>query len=337
MRKSSRLPVQDYVKGVLAKDRILLGRAITLVESSLASDKTLAAGMLSALMPHTGKSVRIGITGVPGVGKSTFIEAFGMHLVAQGESVAVLAVDPSSQKTKGSILGDKTRMEKLSVHPSAFVRPSATGSTLGGVARKTRETMLLCEAAGYSVILVETVGVGQSETAVHNMTDFFLLLLLSGAGDSLQGIKKGIVEMADLIAVNKADGKNRALANAAKAEYENALHLFAPNKPGWFPKVVTCSALDGFNIANIWDETKTFVNTMKANGWFDANRRKQLVSWFHTALEENVLAAFYASPAVAGSIKLFETAVAKLETAPSAAVAALLTSWENENRTQEKQ
>ncbi len=237
MNKRKRLTAEEYAKGIRNGDRLILSRAITVVESSLASDQKLSADLIELLLPETGKARRIGITGVPGVGKSTFIEAFGMYLVNQHHKVAVLTVDPSSTKTRGSILGDKTRMEELSRHPDAYIRPSATGSTLGGVANATREAMLLCEAAGFDIILVETVGVGQSEIAVRNMVDFFLLLMRAGAGDELQGIKKGIMEMADGLAITKADGDNVMASRQARASYENAFHLFPPNPSGWRPKV----------------------------------------------------------------------------------------------------
>jgi LAO/AO transport system kinase len=242
---SKRLPLVEYRNGILSGDRAILSRAITLVESSLDSDADLASQLVQEILPKTGNSIRIGITGVPGVGKSTFIESFGKLLVDKGHQVAVLAVDPSSQKTKGSILGDKTRMDQLAADKRAFIRPSPTGTTLGGVSAKTREAMLLCEAAGFDVILIETVGVGQSETAVKGMVDFFLLLMLAGAGDELQGIKKGIMEMADALFINKAEGKNLLEAKKAKANYSNALHLFPLGENSWSPKVLLGSSVDG--------------------------------------------------------------------------------------------
>ena len=239
-----RLPLERYIEGILRGDRVTLARAITVVESDLAADSELAARMLDSILPATGKSRRVGITGVPGVGKSTFIDALGMHLIRErGERVAVLSVDPSSPISGGSILGDKTRMERLSVEERAFIRPSPARGHLGGVARRTRETILLCEAAGFENVLVETVGVGQSETAVRSMTDFFLLLMLAGAGDELQGIKRGIIEMIDGMAINKADGDNRRKAERARVEYSSALHLFPASADGWTPRVLTCSAL----------------------------------------------------------------------------------------------
>ena len=253
-----RLEANQYIEGVLRGDRVLLSRAITIVESNLASDKVLAKEIIQAILPNSGNSLRIGITGVPGVGKSTFIEVFGKYLIEKGYKVAILSIDPSSQRSKGSILGDKTRMEELANREEAYIRPSASGDTLGGVANKTGETMLLCEAAGYDIILIETVGVGQSETAVHGMTDFFLLLMLSGAGDELQGIKKGIMEMADMLVINKADGDNIQKSQMAKRQYENALHIFPESASGWTPVVTTASALKNIGIPEVWEKMLEF-------------------------------------------------------------------------------
>src|SRR5512133_3488660 len=243
----------EFVSGILSGNRTILSQAITLVESSLPQHYETAQVIVEKCLPYSSKSIRIGITGVPGAGKSTFIETFGLHITREGRKLAVLTIDPSSEQTKGSILGDKTRMEQLSVHPHAFIRPSPTTGALGGVARKTRETIILCEAAGFDTILVETVGVGQSETSVHSMVDFFLLLMLAGAGDELQGIKRGIMEMADMIAITKADGENIERAERAMSEYANALHLFPPPPSGWTPRVTTCSSRSGRGIPNIWD------------------------------------------------------------------------------------
>ncbi|MCB0637133.1 MAG: methylmalonyl Co-A mutase-associated GTPase MeaB, partial [Lewinella sp.] len=248
-RRRSRRSADDYVQGVLSGDRVVLSQAVTLVESTLPADREQAHALLDACLPHTGRSFRLGITGVPGVGKSTFIEAFGLELLAAGYRLAVLTIDPSSQLTRGSILGDKTRMARLAQREEAYIRPSAAGDALGGVAAKTRELILLCEAAGFDFIIVETVGVGQSEVAVHALTDFFLLLLLPGGGDELQGIKRGVVEMADLIAVNKADGERTAAARQARVEYARALHLFPPKPSGWTARAVTCSATTGAGVA----------------------------------------------------------------------------------------
>ena len=282
MRK--RFTLQEYKEGVLSGDRTKLSQAITLAESSLETDFAMAADLVQEVLSFTGNSIRIGITGVPGVGKSTFIEAFGQLLVDSGKSVAVLAVDPSSQKTKGSILGDKTRMEKLAGDKRAFIRPSPTGSTLGGVSSKTREAMLLCEAAGFDVILIETVGVGQSETAVKSMVDFFLLLMLAGAGDELQGIKKGIMEMADGVVIHKADGDNIANAKRAKSSYENALHLFPLGESNWSTPVITASSLTKEGLNDSWEMIEKYKGQMQRSGFWELNRAKQRLSW----LDENL-------------------------------------------------
>ncbi|PZX49389.1 methylmalonyl Co-A mutase-associated GTPase MeaB [Algoriphagus chordae] len=282
MRK--RFTLKEYREGVLSGDRTKLSQAITLAESALESDFALASDLVQEVLPFTGKSIRIGITGVPGVGKSTFIEAFGQMLVEQGKSVAVLAVDPSSQKSKGSILGDKTRMEKLAGNPRAFIRPSPTGTTLGGVTSKTREAMLLCEAAGFDVILIETVGVGQSETAVKSMVDFFLLLMLAGAGDELQGIKKGIMEMADGLVIHKAEGENIASAKKAKTAYKNALHLFPLGENNWSSPVMTASSLTKEGLTEIWEMILKYSGQMHESGFWSSNRASQRLAW----LEENL-------------------------------------------------
>jgi LAO/AO transport system kinase len=268
-----------YYDGLLAANRVVLGQAITLIESFLPEDEALAEALLDKILPRTGGSFRIGITGVPGVGKSTFIESFGTYIIDKGKRVAVLTVDPSSQVTKGSILGDKTRMDSLSKNPHAFIRPTASGSVLGGVAIKTREAILLCEAAGFDVTVVETVGTGQSETTVKNMTDFFLLLMLAGAGDELQGIKKGIMEMADAVVITKADGDNSDKATRAQADYQHALHLMQPAANEWIPQVLTCSAIENKGIAEIWQMLQTFENQQKINGEYNANRQQQNISW----------------------------------------------------------
>jgi len=277
-----RLPLDRYVDGVLGGDRVVLARAITVIESNLPSDGELAARLLDTLLPHTGRSLRVGITGVPGVGKSTFIDALGMHLIrGRGENVAVLSVDPSSPISGGSILGDKTRMERLAVEERAFIRPSPSQGHLGGVARRTRETILLCEAAGYRNILVETVGVGQSETAVRSMTDFFLLLMLAGAGDELQGMKRGIIEMLDGMAINKADGDNKPKAERARIEYASALHLFPASADGWTPQVLTCSSIAGEGIAEIWQMVLAHRELLEANGWLARVRNRQALEWMN--------------------------------------------------------
>jgi len=300
-------------------DRATLARAITLIESRRADHRQAAQALLQALLPATGHAVRVGITGAPGVGKSTTIDALGMHLIGHGHKVAVLAVDPSSTRTGGSILGDKTRMARLAVNDSAFIRPSPSSGTLGGVAAKTRETMLLCEAAGYDVVLVETVGIGQSETAVADMTDFFLALMLPGAGDELQGIKKGLVELADMIAVNKADGDNIKRAKAAAAEYRAALHILTPRSPNWTPPVVTYSALTGDGIPALWQQVMTHRQKLTASGELAARRREQQVKWMWTMLEERLFARLRADPAIRARLKAAEAAVAEGRLTPTAA------------------
>lgn len=276
------------IEKILAGDRLALSKAITLVESTRTDDRKQAEMLLDKLIRHSGKSIRIGISGVPGVGKSTFIEALGMYLVQQGHKIAVLAVDPSSNQGKGSILGDKTRMEALSAERSAFIRPSPTSGSLGGVAARTRECILLCEAAGYDIIIVETVGVGQSEIAVSGMVDFFLLLMLAGAGDELQGIKRGIMEMADLIVVNKADGENVISANTARQAYARALHLFSAKESGWTPKVLTCSALRNTGMEEIASVINNYRLHSESSGFFASNRRKQDVEWFENLYQEMI-------------------------------------------------
>lgn len=293
-----RLSVETYFRGVLAGDRPTLSRAITLVESSLPADRELAAALLKHILPYTGNSFRMGITGVPGVGKSTFIEAFGSYLTSQGKRVAVLAVDPSSSHSGGSILGDKTRMERLSRNPAAYIRPSASNQSLGGVARHTREAMLLCEAAGYDMILVETVGVGQSETLVKGMTDFFLLLMLAGAGDELQGIKKGIMEMVDAVAVNKADGGNEQAVTNAISEYRQALHYLPPGKSGIPVQVVACSALEGTGMEPIWRLIEDYRLQTTESGFLLNNRRAQHTEWLREQIRVLLEERFYASDAV---------------------------------------
>lgn len=303
---------------------MVLSQAITLVESRLASDQDLAEQVLTGCMHQTGQAFRLGITGVPGVGKSTFIDAFGMHLLEKGRKVAVLAVDPSSQRTQGSILGDKTRMARLSLDRRAYVRPSPARETLGGVSRSTRETILLCEAAGYDTILVETVGVGQSETAVHSMVDFFLLLMLAGAGDELQGIKKGIVEMADGMVINKADGDNLLQARKAKTEYQKALHLLAPSESGWVPKVKTCSALMGEGMAEIDTMLLGYQEKMVEGGWWQAKRKKQARQWMQDTISHLLEDRFFREPAVKAKLLSYENMVMGGEIAPTTAAKALI-------------
>ncbi len=308
-------------------DRAALARAITLIESRRADHQAQARDLVQELLPLTGNAIRVGITGSPGVGKSTTIDALGMALIGKGHKVAVLAVDPSSARTGGSILGDKTRMARLSAENDAFIRPSPSSGTLGGVAAKTREAMLLCEAAGFDVVLVETVGIGQSETAVCDMTDFFLALMLPGAGDELQGIKKGLVELADMIAVNKADGDNLKRAKAAAAEYNAALHILTPRSEHWFPPVLTYSALTGDGIDAVWEKILAHRTAMIASGDFETRRRQQQVKWMWTILEDRLHARLRSDPAIRARVKQTETAVANGEMTPTIAaetVAALL-------------
>jgi LAO/AO transport system kinase len=276
-----RLDITSLADGIFSRDRVILGQAITLIESNLESDQSAAAALLEKVLSKTGSSLRIGVTGVPGVGKSTFIESFGKYLVNNGKKLAVLTIDPSSTLTKGSILGDKTRMDELSKHPSAFVRPSSSATATGGVAHKTREAMLLCEAAGYDVIIIETIGVGQSEIAVSNMVDFFLLLMLAGAGDELQGIKKGIIEIADAIVITKADGNNLKNAVEAQGVYQQALHLLSVPESGWHPTVLLSSAITGNGIEEIWNVMSKHNEHAKSTGYFLKNRSRQNIAWFH--------------------------------------------------------
>jgi LAO/AO transport system kinase len=310
----------DLAAGIRAGDRATLARAITLIESKRADHRGEAHRLVQELLPRTGQAVRLGITGAPGVGKSTTIDALGGYLTGQGHKVAVLAVDPSSSRSGGSILGDKTRMARLATDPHAFVRPSPSSGTLGGVAAKTRETMLLCEAAGYDVVMVETVGIGQSETAVADMTDFFLVLMLPGAGDELQGLKKGIVELADMIAVNKADGDNIKRAKLAAADYRAALHILAPRSANWSPPVTTYSALTGERIPEVWQQVLTHKEKMTASGELEARRREQQVKWMWTLLEERLTAKLRGDPAVRARLRQAETAVAAGRLAPTLAV-----------------
>jgi LAO/AO transport system kinase len=284
IKRKRQLSVDEYVNGILEGNVTILSRAVTMVESSLPEHQKIAQQIIERCLPHSGKSIRLGITGVPGAGKSTFIESMGMHIIRNGGKLAVLAIDPSSERSKGSILGDKTRMEKLSGEKDAYIRPSPSAGSLGGVARKTRETIILCEAAGFDTIFIETVGVGQSETAVHSMVDFFLLLMLAGAGDELQGIKRGIMEMADAITINKADGQNVERAKLAQAEYRSALHLFPPTNSGWTPEVKTCSSLYHQDVDKIWDMILEYVKLTKENGYFESNRRSQAKYWMYESI-----------------------------------------------------
>lgn len=296
----------ELIQGIMEGDISSLSQAITLTESSLEEHRARSQEVLAACLPYRGRAFRLGITGVPGAGKSTFIEALGKHLVERGEKIAVLAIDPSSKRSGGSILGDKTRMEELATLKGAYIRPSPSGGTLGGVARKTRESILLCEAAGFDNILVETVGVGQSETAVHSMVDFFLLIMLAGAGDELQGIKRGIMEMADAIVINKADGNNIARANRARAEYSNALHLFPPSPTGWAPRVETCSSLYNEGIPGVWELCMDYLDLVRENGWLERKRQEQSRYWMHESIREGIYEEIFSGIEMQEELKQLE-------------------------------
>ena len=317
----------SLAEALRAGDRRALARAITLVESTKTAHRADAETVLEALLPDSGRSIRIGITGVPGVGKSTFIEALGLSLIEQGHRVAVLAIDPSSQVSGGSILGDKTRMQELSRTPGAFIRPSPTGGTLGGVARRTREAMLLCEAAGFDVLIVETVGVGQSETAVAEMVDLFLLLLLPAGGDELQGIKRGIMELADLLVVNKADGALESVAERTVSDYQSALHLLRPASPNWTPRVLKCSALNTVGIDAVWEAVGAFRSALGGSGELDSRRAAQAQAWLWREVGESLTAALRADPKVAAQLPELEGAVVAGRMAPSAAARRLLATF----------
>jgi LAO/AO transport system kinase len=320
-----RLTASEYVNGVLAGDRVALGRAITVLESELPADNGLAEQILESILPHSGRSHRLGITGVPGAGKSTFIDALGMHVVRDlGQSVAVLSVDPSSPASGGSILGDKTRMERLAAEDRAFIRPSPARGHLGGVTRRTRETILLCEAAGFENIFVETVGIGQSETALRSMTDFFLLLIVPGTGDELQGMKRGIMEMLDGIAVNKADAGNAGRAERARLDYSNALHLLPAGPDGWTPRVLTCSALTGENIPAVWQMIADHRVHMAATGKFDGRRKQQQLEWLDELVSTGLEDLFRGHKEVARRWPEFADAISHGETTPQAAARELL-------------
>lgn len=319
----------QLVAGIRKGDKVALSQAITIIESTLPKDQKLAEAIIEQCLPFANQSIRIGITGTPGVGKSTFIESFGSHLVQQEKKVAVLAVDPSSQISGGSILGDKTRMEKLASLPNVFVRPSPAKSSLGGVARKTRETMMLCEAAGFDTILVETVGVGQSETLVHSMVDFFLLLLLPGSGDELQGIKRGIVEMADLVVINKADGDRVELAKKTRVDYKNALHLFPPKESQWTAQALICSAINNEGIKKIWTLIGKYIESTKGNYYFENNRKKQAKYWLLASINQGLQNAFYQNEAIKTELTTIEKAVLANELSPFQGAERLLKLFRN--------
>ena len=308
-RKKRTLTPEEYFSGIRAGDITILSQAVTLVESNLLSDQAIAQKVIELCLPYAGNSIRLGITGVPGAGKSTFIEALGVELCNRGKRIAVLAIDPSSERSRGSILGDKTRMNELSVRSNAFIRPSPSAGSLGGVARKTRETIVLCEAAGYDTIVVETVGVGQSETAAHSMVDYFLLLQVTGTGDELQGIKRGIMEMADGIVINKADGNNIEKAQLAAAHFRNALHLFPTPDSGWTPQVFTYSGFYGLGIKEIWDMIDDYFVFVKKNGYFDYRRNEQAKYWMYESINEHLRDSFYHNPTIETMLKAQESNV----------------------------
>jgi LAO/AO transport system kinase len=322
--RSDTRSADEYVRGILDGDRVTLSQAITLLESTRPDHRETARSVVEQCLPHSGDSIRVAVTGVPGVGKSTFIETLGQRLVTKDHRLAVLTVDPSSERSKGSILGDKTRMGTLASEADAFIRPSPTAGTLGGVAPKTREAILLCEAAGYEIIFVETVGVGQSEITVHSMVDFFLLLALAGAGDELQGIKRGIIEVADAIAINKADGENREAAKTARAEYEKALHLLADTESGWDPPVLTCSAQTGNGIDEVWDTVKRYRAYTEETGYFEEQRRRQARHWMHQTIEQRLRNDFFSDPDVETARGDIEEAVLNGELSSVAAAEQLL-------------
>ena len=324
VRSATQIPVADYVTGIANGDRTLLARAITLVESSNDDHRQLAQDVLQALIPKTGRAIRLGITGVPGVGKSTTIDQLGMNLVNTGKSVAVLAIDPTSKRTGGSILGDKTRMSALAQEKNAFIRPSPSSGTLGGVTKKTRETMALVEAAGFDVVIVETVGVGQSEVAVADMVDFFLVLLLAGGGDDLQGIKKGIIELADMIAINKADGDNIPRTERAAQDYRGALQIFTPHDATWFPPVVTVSGRDNRGLTELWAKVLEHRDKMTATGEFAVRRQRQAVTWMRDMTEHRLLSALKSNPRVAAELPAIEADVAAGRLLPTRAVDRLM-------------
>ncbi len=322
--RKKELSVDDFVAGITARNITVLSQAITLIESQNPVHYGKAQDIIERCLPYAGKSVRIGITGVPGAGKSTFIEAIGGMVENIGRRLAVLAIDPSSQRSGGSILGDKTRMESISANPNIFIRPSPSAGSLGGVARKTRETIVLCEAAGFDVIFIETVGVGQSETAVHSMVDMFMMLQISGAGDELQGIKRGIMEMADLVAITKADGANKHKADLAKSQIQNALMLFPMPESGRRPNVVTCSSVEGNGLNEIWADIEDYVAFTRSNGYFDRNRRRQNKYWMYETIDQALRENFFRNPAVESSLETYEREVDENRTSPFTAARELL-------------
>lgn len=325
--KKGKLTVDEMLEGILSGNRTLLSRGITLIESARSDDQEIARELVNRCLPYSGKSTRLGITGVPGAGKSTFIEAFGIYLIERKHKVAVLAIDPSSQRSKGSILGDKTRMESLSVNPNAFIRPSASSGTLGGVARATREAVILCEAAGFDMIIIETVGVGQSETTVSQIVDFFMLLMIAGGGDELQGIKRGIMEMADLIVINKADGDNIKKAELAKREYENALHLFPLLPSEWSPKVLTASSLYNKGLTEIMGEIEAYLKLTKENNYFNLNRQEQSIHILYNSIRQSLSNRFFDNPEMKQKLKAIEQQILAAQITPYQAAQSLLESY----------
>lgn len=321
----------QMLEGIRKGDISMLGQAITLVESSLESHQKAAQELIAACLPFSGKAFRLGITGVPGAGKSTFIESLGKHIIREGGKLAVLAIDPSSERSRGSILGDKTRMEELAGSPKAYIRPSPSGGTLGGVARKTRETIILCEAAGFDTIIVETVGVGQSETVVHSMVDFFLLLMLAGAGDELQGIKRGIMEMADAIVINKADGNNIQKAGRAQAEFANALHLFPPSASGWIPKVLTCSSLYNKGIDEIWALVQEYADFAGSNAYLKEKRLEQSRYWMYETIRDGIYQQVFHDPAMKKELAKYEKAISEGRLTSFMAATAILNKYKSGN------
>jgi LAO/AO transport system kinase len=321
----------QLLDGIRKGDISMLGQAITLVESSLESHQKTAQELIAACLPFSGNAFRLGITGVPGAGKSTFIESLGKHIIQEGSKLAVLAIDPSSERSRGSILGDKTRMEELAGSPKAYIRPSPAGGTLGGVARKTRETIILCEAAGFDTIFVETVGVGQSETAVHSMVDFFLLVMLAGAGDELQGIKRGIMEMADAIVINKADGNNIQKARRAQAEFANALHLFPPSPSGWIPKVLTCSSLYNNGISEIWAMLKEYAYFARSGDFLKTKRLEQSRYWMYETIRDGIYQQVFHDPAMKKELEKYEKAISQGRSTSFMAASAILNKYKSGN------
>lgn len=322
--KINTLTLDEYIQGIISDNRTILSKAITLVESNAPAHIDIAQEIITRILPLTGKSLRIGISGSPGVGKSTFIDVFGEFLINLGHKVAVLAIDPSSTRSRGSILGDKTRMENLSRNPKSFIRPSPSGGTLGGVARKTRETMFLCEAAGFDIILIETVGVGQSEVSVRSMVDYFLVLLLPGAGDDLQGIKKGIIELADGLAINKSEGEWLERARSTKVAYQNALHLLNHRIPDYTPPVINISAVQKLGIQEVWDEISKFIQMTKLNGLFEKNRNEQTIEWFQALLNEAIFSKLFSDPKNKIIINEAKTKVMNFEISPLLAVRSIV-------------